>query len=219
MWALKHNGDEGGGFNGVYTDGGTNFPTGNGNGQNYWVDVVFREVLPPDTTPPIVTVSPTNGASGVSVGTDVRVTFSEAMDITTVTNAGTITLTNTTAGVGVAATVAYYASTNTAVLTPTDLLSPLTNYTVRVKGGTGGVADTSTNYLTNDFTSSFTTEPPDETLPTVFSVNPTNTASGVSPGTTVSVTFSEAMKASTITTGTITLKRFPAISAGAATNL
>ena len=56
------------------------------------MDVVFVEILEPETTPPNVTaVSPVNGAVGVSIDTKVTVTFSEAMNAATV-NGSTISL-------------------------------------------------------------------------------------------------------------------------------
>ncbi|HEV8348412.1 MAG TPA: DUF4082 domain-containing protein [Vicinamibacterales bacterium] len=52
----------------------------------------------------------------------------------------------------------------------------------------------------------FNTTPPDTTPPTVTSVAPANGATGVSTTATVTATFSEAMNASTITTGTFVLR-------------
>ena len=99
-------------------------------------------------------MSPANGAAGVSPATLVRVTFSEAMDPVTITNG--ITLTNS-AGVLVPSAVAYYAATNTAVLTPNSPLALSTTYTVVVANGGAGVKDVAGNALTNVFTASFTT--------------------------------------------------------------
>ncbi len=194
--ALAHNEQ---GPNGVYAQtGGIAFPTA-GNGANYWVDVVFTAGFGPDTNgPTVVGVSPVNGAAGVSPATRVRVTFGEAMDPLTITNG--ITLTNS-AGVLVPSAVAYYAATNTAVLTPNSLLEPGANYTVVVANGGAGVKDLAGNALTNIFTASFTTALPDTEGPMVSWVDPPNGAVGVSPATLVRVTFSEAMDPLTITNG------------------
>ncbi len=196
--ALAHNEQ---GPNGVYAQtGGIAFPTA-GNGANYWVDVVFTAGFGPDTNgPTVVGVSPVNGAAGVSPATRVRVTFGEAMDPLTITNG--ITLTNS-AGVLVPSAVAYYAATNTAVLTPNSLLEPGANYTVVVANGGAGVKDLAGNALTNIFTASFTTALPDTEGPMVSWVDPPNGAVGVSPATLVRVTFSEAMDPLTITNGII----------------
>jgi hypothetical protein len=204
LWALA-NGEDGG--NGVFVVGANAYPTESGNGNNYWVDVVFVTELPPDTNGPVVVgVSPADGATNVSIATTVWVAFDEAMTAATVTNAGTLTLSNATAGSLVAATVAYYEGTNTAVLTPESLLIPANDYVVRVLGGSGGAKDLAGNALTNDFSSVFTTEPPDETAPEVVGVSPANGASGVGIGATVVVTFNEAMDVATVTNaGAITL--------------
>jgi len=109
-----------------------------------------------DITPPTVTsVSPANGASGVSTGTNVTATFSEAMDPATI-NTSTIELRDPLNAV-VPATVTYNATTKTATLDPTGPLVTSTTYTTTVKGGTNGVKDVVGNPLTNDFSWSFTT--------------------------------------------------------------
>ena len=51
-----------------------------------------------------------------------------------------------------------------------------------------------------------TTVPPDNTPPVVSAMSPTSGATGVPTGTTVEATFSEAMNAATISTGTFTLR-------------
>src|SRR5439155_22483461 len=67
------------GSNGVYAYGIGGFPNQSSNATNYWVDVVFTNGVP-DTTPPTVTsVTPANGAVGVSVSATAYATFSEAM--------------------------------------------------------------------------------------------------------------------------------------------
>jgi hypothetical protein len=74
------------GVNGVYKGGEPGFPTGSYLSSNYWVDVVFKTTLVPDTTAPKVSaVSPGDGATDVSAGTTVSATFDEAMDASTLT--------------------------------------------------------------------------------------------------------------------------------------
>ena len=109
-----------------------------------------------DTTPPTVTgVSPAAGATGVSPATKVAVNFSEPMNAATV-NGSNLTLKNA-AGNPVSATVAYDALTFVATLTPVSPLALSATYTATVKGGAGGVADTSGNVLASDFAWSFNT--------------------------------------------------------------
>ena len=93
--------------------------------------------LPPsDTTSPSISVtSPTNGAQNVSVYSSITITFSEAMDASTI-NEQTITLSTGTGNVP--GSVAY--SDKTAVFTPASSLNPETIYTVTVDGGVKDVA-------------------------------------------------------------------------------
>jgi hypothetical protein len=184
--------------NGVYVENsGSVFPTVSANGLNFWVDVEFVDPTPPT----VVSVDPTAGATGVSVGTAVTVTFSEPMNAATV-NGSTITLQDGS-GAGVAATVSYNAGSFAAVLTPNSPLATLSTYTV---GVSTGVKDEAGNALAVAFSSVFTTQPPDLTPPTVSAVSPVNGATGVGVSTVVTVTFDKAMNVSTITTNTITLQ-------------
>src|SRR5262249_23947236 len=82
------------GGNGLYLYGAGGFPTQTYNANNYWVDVVFDTATSPpaDTTPPTVTaVTPAGGATNVGTNTTVTVTFSEAMDASTI-NTNTVQL-------------------------------------------------------------------------------------------------------------------------------
>ncbi len=156
-----------------------------------------------DTTPPtVLSVSPTNLATNVPVGTAVQITFSEPMLESTI-NGANILLTNTATATTVPATVTYNAATNVATLTPTAPLAGSTTYSVTV---TTGVKDISGNSLVSTFTSVFTTVLVDVTPPTVTSVSPPNGATGVAIATTVQVTFSEPMDSTTISNTTITLR-------------
>jgi hypothetical protein len=155
-----------------------------------------------DNVPPtVIAVSPVNAATGVATSTVVNVTFSEAMEQSTI-NATNIKLSVTAGGAAVAGSVAYNAATNTATFTPTAALVTGTGYTVTV---TTGVKDAAGNSMTVPFTSAFTTFVPDTTPPTVTSVLPANSATNVAVNTAVNITFSEAMDATTITTTTIKL--------------
>ena len=50
---------------------------------NYWVDLIFDDT--PDTIPPtVISVSPTDGATGVFASTNVSIVFSEAMDASSI---------------------------------------------------------------------------------------------------------------------------------------
>lgn len=109
-----------------------------------------------NTAPSVTSTSPANGATNISQGSSVTVTFNEAMDASTL-NSSTFELRN--AGVLVPATISYSAGTRTASLTPAASLAPLTPYTVTVKGGTTDprVKDLAGNALAGDSAWTFTT--------------------------------------------------------------
>lgn len=163
----------------------------------------FTTVAAPDTNPPTVTTtSPLNGATGVAVGVSPTVTFSEAMDQTTI-NGATVTLRNSGTLALIPATVSYNAATMTANLAPSASLSFSTSYTITV--GTGA-KDLAGNGLLADFTATFTTgAAPDLTPPTVTATVPANGATGVALSVAPTVTFSEPMNAATISGSTVTL--------------
>jgi PKD repeat protein len=140
---------QGGG--GVSGPGGT-FPTSTTGNKNYWVDVTYERS---PAAPFVAGVTPANNAINVATSAVVRVTFSEAMNPATVT-AGTVLL-QTGSGANVPASVTYDPTTFTATLTPGAALTAGSSYTVRVKGGAGGVADASGEPMAADFTSSFST--------------------------------------------------------------
>ncbi len=153
-----------GGGNGVYSYGASAFPANTYNATNYWVDVVFSEATTsPDTTAPTVTsVAPSDGATAVNAGVTPTATFSEPMNAATIT---TSTVQLSGPGGAIPAGVSYDAPAGRAVLTPTGGLQDSTTYTMTVKGGAAGVADTAGNRLAADRTWSFTTAaatpPPD----------------------------------------------------------
>ena len=111
-----------------------------------------------DTTPPTVTsTSPAGGATGVSRTASVTVTFSEAMNATTI-DFITVELRDPS-NVLVPAAVAYNVSNKRATLNPKSALRPLTKYTVTVKGGANDprVKDAAGNALSSSWIWSFTT--------------------------------------------------------------
>lgn len=106
-----------------------------------------------DTTPPTVTsISPANGATGVSQSATASATFSEPMNPSTITTASVVLRNGT--GAVVPATVTYNSSTRVATLTPTSPLAASSGYTATI---TTDVKDISGNALAADQTSSFTT--------------------------------------------------------------
>ena len=198
------------GGNGVYAySPSTTFPINTFNSSNYWVDVVFTTNTGSDTTPPTVTVQePLSGANGVATNSIVTATFSEPMDASTVT-ASTFELRGPSPGNAlIPASVSYDGATRMATLVPTSTLLPLTLYTAAVKGGTTDprVKDTAGNALVTDTTWTFTTADLDTTPPTVTSTLPANGTTGVDTTNQVTVTFSEAVDASTVISLTFELR-------------
>ena len=190
------------GANGLYRYTATSaFPNSTFQSSNYWADIVFATIS--DNTPPTITsVSPVNGATGVSTGTTVVANFSEAINASTVT--GTTVQLRDAGNNLVGATI--NTSANQVTLTPSAALTALTVYTVTITGGASGVKDLAGNALASNYTWSFTTTTPDITPPTVSSVSPVNAATGVNVNTTVTANFSEAINASTVTTSTFQLR-------------
>jgi len=169
------------------------------------VSWVFTTSAAGDTTPPTITATtPVNGATGVLGTATVSATFSEAMDASTI-NGTTFTL-RTSGGASVTATVAYNVASFTATLTPGGALASNTTYTATVAGGATDprAKDTAGNALAASASWSFTTG--DTTPPTVTTTSPANGATGVSGTANVTATFSEAMTATTINTGTFLLR-------------
>ncbi|NWF70769.1 MAG: DUF4082 domain-containing protein, partial [Chloroflexi bacterium] len=144
-----------GALNGVYHYGpGGIFPANSYNDSNYWVDVVFETTVGPDTTPPTV-LNRTPSGSSVSIGTNVTVTFNEALDAATI-NAATFELRGPD-NLPLPASISYNAATRTATLAPQNALAFATTYTAVVKGGAGGVTDDDGNALALDYTWQFST--------------------------------------------------------------
>jgi hypothetical protein len=115
------------------------------------VDVTFSTSSQDTTGPSVVGRSPAAGATGVSVGSAVTVTFAEAVQ------AGTVTFVlRDAAGSLVPSSVAYDPATYTATLTPTGTLATSTTYTATVSGA----ADLNGNVMPSAVAWSFTTPTP-----------------------------------------------------------
>lgn len=105
------------------------------------------------TAPTIAATSPSAGATGVALTSNVTGTFSEAMNPSTVSSA-TFTLTPAPGGT---TTVSLDSTNKVATLNPGADLAPGTTYTATIKGGSSGVKDAAGNALSSDKTWSFTT--------------------------------------------------------------
>jgi hypothetical protein len=165
-----------------------------------------------DTTRPTVSSTvPANAATGVGIGGNIAVTFSEAI------NPSTITTTTFTLKQG--STVVSGAVTSlgaTATFNPAANLAASLVYTATI---TTGVTDLAGNAMASTYVWSFTTgTTADTTRPTVVSTIPANAAIDIAVNANIYATFSEAMNPLTITTTTFTLKQGTTIVSGAVTS-
>jgi hypothetical protein len=132
----------------------------------------------------------------------IEVSFSEAMDATTIIPANfTVTGPGTTPVNG---TVTYDATNNTASFVPNGgLLAAETTFTATITTGAESAADVP---LASDFVWTFSTSADTDTVkPTVVSTNPADLAPSVATNQKITATFSEAMDSTTITDSTFTI--------------
>ena len=165
-----------------------------------------------DTTAPTVSSTyPSDSASSVAPNISLTVSFSEAMDTTTITTnssgtscLGTLQLSSDSFSTCVQMFTSPTASDSNKTFTidPASNLSHNTTYKVKV---TTDAKDSDGNALASDYTHStgFTTSStPDTTAPTVSSSSPADATTSVAVDSTIVVTFSEAMDTTTVTTNT-----------------
>ncbi len=146
--------------------------------------------------PIVLSTDPANAATSVALNKVITITFNEAMNPATITQAS-ITIQGTTA---VAGTVTY--SNNTATFTPNSPLATNTTYTGRVSTA---VKDLTGNALQTEYVWTFSTG---ATLsPVVIATDPGNNATGVPLNKTVTATFNMQMDPLTINGTTFTLKQ------------
>jgi len=169
-------------------------------GNEMGANVVSTFTTGDNVAPRVESTTPVDLATNVPTNVILSATFSEAMDSATI-NAMTFLLRSTQSGAAVLGTVKYNPSTFTATFTPSSPLLGATTYTATI---TIGAKDVAGNPLTESRSWTFITV--DNTAPTVRTVSPGDSASGVAITSAVTVTFSEPMNASTITTTTFNLR-------------
>jgi probable HAF family extracellular repeat protein len=116
-------------------------------------------LLTPDTTAPEVdAVDPARGATDVARSSNVKATFSEAVQSATL-NSETVQLFSGNSTKPLKATLSWDPSIapTSVTLTPSERLDAKTRYTAKIKGGSNGVKDLVGNPLTSDISWSFTT--------------------------------------------------------------
>ena len=154
----------------------------------------------PDIVLPTVVISPANSTTDIALDQAIVATFSESMDVTTITSSTFKVRQGTTVVDG----EIILAGTN-ATFTATNALDPHEVYTVTI---TSGAKDMAGNALASNKTISFTTTTAaDITLPIVNSTGPLNNATNVARDKVLAVTFSEPMDPLTINEFTFTVVR------------
>jgi len=156
-----------------------------------------------EEAPTVDSQSPVNGATSTAITVSPTVTFSEAMDASTV-NTNTVQLRALTGDAIIDANVTYNATSYVATIDPSASLTNGTSYYVWVSGAKDVAGNTVTAYTTaaaQDF----------ETVaagaaPTVTAQSPVNGASSQAITVSPTVTFSEAMDATTVNTNTVQLR-------------
>jgi hypothetical protein len=165
---------------------------------------------PPGASPKVTSTSPLNAATGTPLNGKVIVTFSKAMNPTTITTT-TFNLKHGTALV--TGTVTYTGTT--ATFSPSVNLGALTAHTATISTG---AKDTSGLALAANFVWNFTTgNAPDTSPPLVSFVSPTPGATSTPLNTKILATFSKAMDPSTVSTSTFALKHGTTSTPGAVT--
>jgi hypothetical protein len=157
----------------------------------YWY--MFTTANTADTTPPTVTISPTNGTTNAGLNTAVVLTFSKSINPTTIT-ASSVNILNGETPVNPSTSIS--GDNRTVVLNYNNTVLPA-GATLTVTA-TSLITDLSGNALANT-TSQFTTMPAVSTsAPTVINMRPGNGATNVPTTTAITLFTSTPMNASTL---------------------
>lgn len=164
-----------------------------------------------DTAVPTVSsTTPLEAAVGVALSGNIAATFSEAIDPPTLSSS---TFTLKQGAATVLGSITYTGVT--ATFNPTSDLAANTTFTANLSTG---VKDLAGNSLAAAYSWSFTTGAvPDTTAPSVSLTVPLDAATGVALGSTIAITFSEAVDPLTISTSTFALHQGLTIIPGAVT--
>ncbi len=153
------------------------------------------------TTPIVIGVSPSSGATGVATNTAViTATFNKTMDAASI-NASSFTLSCPSSPTASGGTVTYISANRTATRTVPALLAGTCTATV-----TTAVTDSTGAAMLKPYSWQFTTGlVSDTTAPLAASVSPIESATNVPTNSAVTVTFNEGMTPSTLNATTFTL--------------
>lgn len=148
--------------------------------------------------PTVISSSPLMDETDVAINASIEITFNEEMETSTI---NTTTFTLVEGANSVAGIVTY--SNKVAIFSPTNNLNAGTLYTATL---TSGAKNLNGNSLMEDYSFGFTTGiVVDNTAPTVIETNPINNATDVARNKVISITFSEDMNSTSITSTSFTL--------------
>jgi len=164
----------------------------NGNVQTRYLTLIVADVV----APTVVSISPENRTTGVSLTTAVVVTFSEP-----VVGVDETSLVLSANGLPVAAIVTPSPDGTSATLSPTTPLSPLTRYDLAV--GDSIVDEADLNLVAEQ--TEFTTENLDLVSPRLLSIRPADTSTGAPVPLAIVLEFDEPIARSSITAGDLVL--------------
>lgn len=144
--------------------------------------------------PKIVSVNPTNSMENVSEDTEIRVTFSESMDINKTNESFSL---NGSSSGAIEGFYSWEENNKTLVFKPKNNLSSTEYYTIQV---TTNAEDVEGNDIKKEFTSLFYLSN-DFDKPSIENYTPANDALGVAEDSTIEITFSESISTDTIFDG------------------
>jgi clostripain len=154
----------------------------------------------PDITPPtVISTSPITGATGIAKNSTISVTFSEALDPSTV-DTGSFTVNDGSSNLS--GTVSLSSDKKTAVFTLSADMAYDIEHTVTLDES---IADAAGNELGTDSVFSFTTGSAPDTTPPTVAVNPANGAVNYSLSGNIVLTFNESMNPLTVDSTNIKL--------------
>jgi hypothetical protein len=173
-----------------------NIPAKTAAGNAVSANVLLSGVI--DTSLPTVKFTiPADGVVNAPLNNSIAITFSKPVQGVNETN-----FVLSTGNVVVPGTVAFDASSNTALFSPSAALLANTGYTATL---TTGITDNLANIFVSNFNFSFITAPPDITPPVVVSVTPANNVTKAPKNTFISATFNEPMDPRTVNPTTFTV--------------
>ncbi len=160
------------------------------------------------TAPTISSINPdvkTGTVTGIAITVTPTITFSEALDRTTVTPTSVCIVHESAPSTCLSATVSMENGDKTVRITPSTSLLNNNRYEIYV---TTAVKDASGVAFASTYTSSFLTTVAADVAPTVTAQSPSDNATSTAITVTPTITFSTAMDAATLNGGTIQLRKY-----------